>query len=322
VSLKKVVVNIKKHKKFLITSHTNPEGDALGSELAFYVLLKKLGKTAAIVNEDEAPREYGFLTKKFNIKKFRKNMKALSFDCFIALDCSDLKRAGEVYRLNLKNRPILNIDHHISNKMFGDINWVEPNVSSCSEMVYKLYKEMRIPFDRDSATSLYVGLVSDTGSFHYPNTTSLAHKAASELLKYKLNILQIYRNIYENIPLEDMRFLAKLLPRMQSESAGKIAWFQVKRNTLKNKKLSFDLTEHILKFARAIKGVEVAVLFKEDLGVKDEVRINLRSQGKVDVNRIAQSFGGGGHKTASGATVHGKIDQVRKKVLAKIKALL
>jgi len=319
MSLKKVVDCVKRHKNFLITSHANPEGDALGSELAFYALLKKLGKSATIVNEDDFPCEYGFLPQKFNVKKFRKNMKSIKFDCFVVLDCSDLKRTGEVYRVNERHKPTLNIDHHISNQRFGNINWVEPYTSSCAEMIYKLYKRLHVPFDRNIAISLYVGMLTDTGSFHYPNTNSLTHKAVSELLKYKLDIQQIYKNVYENITLSDMRFLAKILPRMKCDPGGKIAWFQIKRNMLKNRKLSFDLTDYMLTFARAIKGVEVVALFKENLGVENEVRVNLRSQGKIDVNRIAQFFGGGGHKTASGATVRGKIDQVRKKVLAKIK---
>jgi len=116
--------------------------------------------------------------------------------------------------------------------------------------------------------------------------------------------------------------LSRILPTMRCEAQGRIAWFQVCQETLKNKKLTFDLTDHVLTFARAIKGVEVAVLFKENLGVKDEIRVNLRSQGRVDVNKIAAFFGGGGHKTASGATVNGKIDQVRRRVLAKIKESL
>ena len=323
MSLKKVVACVKRYKNFLITAHTNLEGDALGSELAFYRLLKKLGKHATIVNEDALPYGYDFLPGKENIKKFKNNLKKqLNFDCFVALDCSDLRRTGEVYRINTDAKPILNIDHHLSNQWFGDVNWVEPHASSCSEMIYKLYKKVRLPLDRDTAILLYAGILTDTGSFHYPNTTSFTHKAVSELLKYNLDIHQIYKNIYENIPFSDMKLLSKILPQIKRCVSGKIAWFQIGEGVLKNKKLSFDLTEHILSFARAIKDVEVVALFKENLGVKDQIRVNLRSQAKVDVNKIASFFGGGGHRTASGATVHGKIDQVRRKVLAKIKESL
>jgi len=345
VGIKKAVACIKKYNNFLITAHTNLEGDALGSELAFCGLLKKMGKRAVIINEDDLPYGYDFLPGTKNIKKFSRirllrrrcgipylslidgaGKKALKkhirFDCFAALDCSDLGRTGEVYRLNADKKPVLNIDHHIGNQRFGDVNWVEPQASSCSEMIYKLYKKIRIPLDRDAAVLLYVGILTDTGSFRYSNTTSFTHKAVSELLKHVFDIPRIYKNIYENIPFSDMKLLSKILPEIRCCASGKIAWLQIERGILKNKKSSFDLTEHILGFARAIKGVEVVALFKENLGAKAEIRVNLRSQGKADVNRIASFFGGGGHRTASGATVSGRIDDVRRKVLAKIKESL
>ncbi|MDP3732611.1 MAG: bifunctional oligoribonuclease/PAP phosphatase NrnA [Candidatus Omnitrophota bacterium] len=319
MSLRKVVEYVKKHKNFLITSHTNPEGDALGSELAFYNMLKKLGKNATVINEDSLPYGYDFLPNKNKIIKFKDNLKNIEFDCFVVLDCSDLSRTGEVYRLNSRQKPILNIDHHISNKKFGNINWVEPYASSCSEMIYKLYKALGVTLDRDAAVSLYTGILTDTGSFRYSNATSFTHRAVSELLKFNLDVPQIYKSIYENIPFPDMKLLTRILPGIRQGAKGRIVWFQVKHNILRNKKLSFDLSEHILSFGRAIENAEVVVLFKENLGVKNEIRLNFRSQGKVDVNKIAQFFGGGGHKTASGATVSGKLDEVRRRVLAKIK---
>lgn len=331
MELKKVIACIKSNKNFLITTHINPEGDALGSELAFYRLLKKMGKRAIIINQDNLPPGYDFLpginrVKKINQKFFSKgqkeNLSAIKFDCFVILDCSDLKRCGEVYKINTGNKPILNIDHHISNKKFGDINWIEPNASSCAQMIYKLYKKLRLALDRDTATLLYVGILIDTGSFRYSNTTSFTHKIVSALLEYNLDTSEIYKNLYGNIPFQDMKLLSRILPTIRRLAQGRIAWFQIKRGLLEDRKPSFDLTENILNFARAIKDVEVTVLFKENLGKKNEVRVNLRSQGKVDVNKIAQFFGGGGHKTASGATVKGNIDTVRKKVLNKIQQAL
>ncbi len=322
MSLKNAVACIKNNKRFLITSHTNTEGDALGSELAFYNLLKKLGKSATIVNEDSLPYGYDFLPQKDKLVKYRDNLKKINFDCFVVLDSSDLKRTGEVYRLNSQKKPVLNIDHHISNNNFGDINWVEPAASSCSEMIYKLYKAMHLPLDRDAALLLYTGISTDTGSFRYSNVTSFTHQAVSELLKFKLNIPQIYKSIYENIPFLDMQLLARVLPGMKREAKGRIIWFQIRQDMLRKKKVSFDLSEHILSFGRAVKDAQVVVLFKENLGVANDIRMNFRSQGMVDVNKIAQFFGGGGHKTASGATVHGKLDDVRRRVLAKIKESL
>jgi len=322
VSLKKVIACIKRNKNFLITTHTNLEGDALGSELAFYGLLKALGKNATIVNEDNVPYGYDFLAGLKHVKKFKKNLKGIKFDCFVNLDCSDSRRCGQVYKLNKDNKPILNIDHHIGNEKFGEINWIEPTASSCSEMIYGLFKELRVPFDRDTALALYVGMVTDTGCFRYANTTGFTHKAVFELLRYNINASEVYRNIYGNIPFQDMKLLAKILPTIRMAASGKIAWFQIKRALLNRRAISLDLTEHTLSFARAIKGVEVAVLFRENLDTQNEVRVNLRSQGRVDVNKIASFFNGGGHKTASGATVQGDLGQVTKKVLDKIRESL
>lgn len=319
MSLKKVSACIKRNKNFLVTTHTSLEGDALGSELAFYGLLKALGKNATIVNEDNVPYGYDFLAGLKHVKKFKKNLKGIKFDCFVNLDCSGPRRCGQVYKLNKDNKPILNIDHHISNEKFGEINWIEPTASSCSEMIYRLFKELHVPFDRDTALALYVGMVTDTGCFRYANTTSFTHKAVSELLRYNINASEVYRNIYGNVPFQDMELLTKILPKIRITASGKIAWFQIRRRMLMQRKISFDLTEHILSFARAIKGVEVAVLFREDLDTKNEVRVNLRSQGRVDVNKIACFFNGGGHRTASGATVQGDLGQVTKKVLDKIR---
>jgi phosphoesterase RecJ-like protein len=189
-------------------------------------------------------------------------------------------------------------------------------------MVYKLYKELGVVIDKPVAICLYVGISTDTGSFRYSNTTSLTHKIAAELLKCGLDVPFIYRNIYENVPYQDMKLLADILPGMRRGAGGKVVWFTIHKNLLKNRLLCFDLSEHLLSYGRAIKDAQVVVLFKENLGSNDEVRVNFRSQGKVDVNKIASCFGGGGHRAASGATVHGDLDDIRKKVLARIRKAL
>jgi len=322
MEIKKAAVCVKKHKSFLITAHTNLEGDALGSELAFYMLARKMGKAAMIVNEDDLPYGYDFLPETGVIKKLKNNLKKnLNYDCFVVLDCSDLKRTGEVYRLNTK-KPVLNIDHHISNTRFGDVNWVEPDASSCCELIYKLYKELRVPLDKDSALALYAGILTDTGSFRYSNTTAMTHEITTELLRYGISAQEVYNHVYENVPYSDMRILARILTGMNREYGGKVVWFHIGKNLLKKNKFSFDLSDEILNFGRTIKDVEVVVLFKESSPVKNEIRVSFRSHGKVNVNEIARFFGGGGHKTAAGATICGDIGRIRKKVLAKIKTSL
>ena len=319
MSLRKALAYIKRNNNFLITTHTNMEGDALGSALAFYRMVRKLGKHATVISDDVIPYGYEFLPGVNNIKRPKKTSVRVKFDSFVTLDCSDINRCGQVYRLNTNNLPILNIDHHISNARFGDVNWVDPKAASCTEMVFGLYKKLRLPLDKEIATLLYVGILTDTGSFHYTNTTRFTHRIASELLKYNLNISRIYKNIYENIPFDDLKLLNTILTGIKLSNSGKVAWFQIRRGTLENKKILFDLSEQILNFGRAVKGVEVVALFKENLKDPNQIRVNLRSQGKVDVNKVATYFGGGGHKTASGITISGNIRWATEKVLRKIK---
>jgi len=322
VGLKKICASIKKFNNFLITAHTNLEGDALGAELSFYALIKKLGKQGVILNQDGIPYGYDFLPGIKRIRKLGRNSSRIKFDCLVVLDCADLKRTGDVYRLNKHNKPVLNIDHHISNQGFGDTHWVEAHASSCSEMIYRIYKQMRLPISRPEAVCLYTGIMTDTGSFRYSNTTSFTHQAVAELLKFDINVPLIYRYVYENLALDETKLLIKLLPRINFSAQGKITYFKLRRNMLKDGAITMDLGDQLLSFGRSIKGVEVVVLFKESPAVKNQVRINLRSHGKVDVNKIAALFGGGGHKTASGCTTHGEINRVIKRVLASIKRAL
>ncbi|MFA4842534.1 MAG: bifunctional oligoribonuclease/PAP phosphatase NrnA [Candidatus Omnitrophota bacterium] len=321
MGLKEVCAQIKKSKSFLITTHTNPEGDALGSELAFFRLVRRLGKRAVIVNEENIPYGYEFLPGVHSIIKY-KPKNDISFDCFVALDCSGLARCAGVSRLNTKKCPIINIDHHISNERFGDVNLVEPDASSASQLVYEIYKALKVSLDADSALYLYTGIFTDTGSFRYSNTNAYVHKIVSELLRYKIDVSQVYKNIYGSIPRQDIQVLVRILPGMKFEAAGRVVWFAVPGSLLRGKKINFDLTENILSFGRAVKDVEVAVLFKENLGEKKEIRVNFRSEGKVDVNKIARYFGGGGHHNASACTINGRLDDIRKRVLRKILAEL
>ncbi len=321
MGLRKICASIKKYNNFLITAHTNLEGDALGAELSFYALIRKLGKQGIILNEDGIPYGHDFLPGIKRIRKLDFKSSSIKFDCLVVLDCADLKRTGDVWKLNKEGKPILNIDHHISNRGFGDVHWVDAGASSCSEMVYRIYKQMRLPISKSEAICLYTGMMTDTGSFRYSNTSSFTHQAVAELLKLGINVALIYRYVYENLALDETRLLIKLLPKINFSTDGSVAYFKLKRGMLKDGVISMDLGDQLLSFGRSIKGVEVVVLFKEGLG-KNQVRINLRSHGKVDVNKIASIFGGGGHKTAAGCSLHGDINKIIKNVLASIQKAL
>lgn len=322
MSLNEICKSIKEHNSFLITAHINPEGDALGSQLGFYNLIKKLGKQATIISDDQLPYGYDFLPGIQHIRHFGKKIKNIKFDCLVVLDCADLKRTGRVYELNQPSKPILNIDHHISNQFFGDLNWVDAQASSCSEMIYRLYKQLDVSFDENTALVLYTGIMTDTGSFRYSNTSSSTFEAVAELLKYKVNVAGVYRHAYENIPAQEVKSLLKYLSKIKFFAQERIATFRMNSEMSKIKTPGIDLADQVLSFGRAIKGVQVVVLFKHNLSLKSQFRVNLRSQGGVDVNKVAAFFGGGGHKTAAGCTVAGSFPVVRGKVVAKICQLL
>jgi len=324
MNLKMEILKIKKflknHKRFFICAHTSPEGDSLGSQLAFAFAFKSMGKNFDIVNSDRYPQEYAFLP---GIDMIKTRPRYNKYDAAIILDCSDISRIGSAASFLKKGIPILNIDHHISNNYFGDINVVDGKISSACEILYNLFRKLKIKITKDMAICLYAGILTDTGSFRYLNTKASTHMAAYSLLKCGIDAVQIFRNIYESMSFSDLKLINNVLLNVKKDSSGRIAWVKIKENLLKKYRPRMDLSDNILNFIRSIKGVEVSVIFREINKQGRNVRVNLRSKGRVDVNKIAQHFGGGGHKTSSGITLRNmNIDRAEKKVIGFIKKKL
>ncbi|OGX25622.1 MAG: hypothetical protein A3J51_05735 [Omnitrophica WOR_2 bacterium RIFCSPHIGHO2_02_FULL_45_21] len=321
MSLKKAEELIKKHKVFLITTHVNPEADGIGAELAFFHLIRKLGKSAFIINESKVPAECEFLPGAEYIQPLSVKTKRNKFDCGVFLDCSEALRSPQVAELT-KGRPLLNIDHHISNTRFASVNWVDPEASSACEMVYRLFRALSVPVDKDAALMLYAGITVDTGSFHYNNTTALTHRIAASLIEKGISVSGVYNKLFENSSFNDIKCLGRILLTVERDAAGKITWAQIPRGALKEKFTRTDLAESVLGLLRSIKGIELSMIFKEARDKKNQVRINFRSQTVFDCNRLASCFGGGGHKNASGATVAGGLAEVKEKVIQCAKKLM
>ncbi len=304
--LKKIIEVISRHKKFLITAHVNLEGDALGSELAMYGLLKKLGKKAVIYNQDATPKIYEFLPYVQNIKnKLEEN----KFEVALVLDCSDSSRTGIVKDYLSRVDYIINIDHHISNTYFGDTNWVDPRASSASEMVYRLCKKVGV-MNRNIALCIYTGIFTDTGNFTYANTTPEVHRVTSELLKYGIVPTKIFETIHSACSPDNIKFIGKVLSSIKVDYTNRICWVLIKRWP----EMGFDLTEIIFSIMKLLKDIEVFILFKKV--ARKKIRVNFRSRSRVDVNRIAKFFGGGGHKRASGTTIYDYLEHTEKKVIS------
>jgi phosphoesterase RecJ-like protein len=289
-----------KHRRFFISAHTSPEGDSLGAQLAMAKAIKLMGKKCDIVNSDQPSREYDFLP---GIDRVSSKPKIKKYDAAIILDCSDASRIGSALNFLDKGIPVLNIDHHISNSRFGDINLIDAKASSACEILYLLFRALNIKINRSIALCLYAGILTDTGSFRYTNTTALTHFVISELLKWPIDVVGVYRNIYQNLTFSDLKFLNCALTNVKQDPTGKVAWVKINQRLIKKYRPKIDLSDNILNFLRSIKEVEVCLLFRERSGEEKNVRINLRSRNKFDVCKVAQRFGGGGHRTASGVTL-------------------
>lgn len=318
MSTRGVKAAIKKFNKFLITSHINPEADAIGSQVAMASLLRKLGKSAVMLDDSPVPGVLQFIKGTEEISKEMPH--DFDYQAVIILDSPDLMRIGRVNEYIKKDAVIINIDHHISNINFGKFNWVEPEFSSVGEMVYDLFKAFKVKIDLDDAIALYVAIMTDTGSFRYSNTSSKTHRIAAELVDIGVQPYEMHTKIYETSSIQDTNLLGESLQTMKLTEDGKIAWLWVTKEMLKKTKASLEGTEGIINFARSIDGVEIAILFR-GTGTEDRVKVSFRSKGKVDVNKLAAAFNGGGHPTASGCTVFGKIEEVEKKVLEKAKEI-
>ncbi|MCX5666258.1 MAG: bifunctional oligoribonuclease/PAP phosphatase NrnA [Candidatus Omnitrophica bacterium] len=322
--MREVIEAIKKGKRFLVTAHVNVEGDALGSQLAMKELLMGMGKEAFILDSDPVPEHYRFLPKASEVSN--KFDKVGAFDAAVVLDCPTLNRTGKV-RDVIKSQavPIINIDHHISNEKFGSVNWVEPNASSAGEMVFRLFKETGVKMTKEVALSLYIAILTDTGSFNYDNTSSATHEIAGELLGYGLDPAVVSESVYERRSVKDINLLGLVLATIRVNKSGMIAHLEVTKDMLKKTGADLAKSEGLINFARSIDGVKVAILFKEDQQEKGKINISFRSKGNgdaADVNKIAAIFGGGGHAKASGCIVAGSLKEVKKKVLAQVEASL
>jgi len=306
IALKKIVDKIKASKSFLITAHMSLEGDALGSELATYILLKKLKKRVVIYNNDPTPEMYKFLP--FN-RVIKNSIKDEKFDVAMVVDCSDLSRTGKVKDIVNKAGCIINIDHHISNTNFGDLNWVEPSSGSASQVLYYLCEKFKI-INKDIAMCLYTGISTDTGNFTYASTDSQTHEIVSVLMKYDLQPHKIYDALHSLYNPSDLNFIGKVISSLKFDPLKKICWAKITDWQNKN----YDITEVVFSMMRQLKDPEVFFLFKR--ADKNKTRINFRSRGRIDVNKIAKFFGGGGHKNASGTTIEEPIEKAEKKVIS------
>ncbi len=312
------------HQKFVLTTHINPDGDAIGSEIALTQYLRQLGKEVSIVNNSSTPNNYKFLDRKEDIIVFddaQHQQILASADAYIIVDISDwdrLRKIGQIIRTI--SVPKICIDHHHINYKFADIDIIYEEASSTGEIIFDFLTKMKYPIQGITADALYTCILSDTGSFRFSNTTARTHRVASHLIEAGVNAKEIYHLVYEQNSWSKMALMGEALRNLKYECEGRLAWFVLSQDMFDQCQASQWDTEGFPEIPRTIDGVEVSLMFTELSGEK--VKLSLRSQGQVAINHIAEKFGGGGHHYAAGALVNKNLAETIPMVLSEIRRLL
>ena len=295
---------IKEATHILLASHSDPDGDAVSSLLALGLAIGKLGQKTTIYNASPIPAVYRFLPSVERIVRHIK--KANTYDVALILDCGDLPRIGEASTTVSRIPMVINIDHHISNTGFGDIQLVDPMACSTAEIVYRLIKALDVPIDKAIATSLYTGILTDTGSFRFSSTNQAAFAISREMAELGVEPHNVARHVYGTYSLGRIKLLNLALDSIEISDNGKLSIMTVTDAMFEETGTNSEDVDGMINYARRIEDVKVAALIQEQKNGKTNsdshgrYHVSLRSDGSVDVATIAGSFGGGGHSSAAG----------------------
>jgi phosphoesterase RecJ-like protein len=306
-----------------ITFHTSSDGDAIGSALGLLNALREMGKDSYIISREVIQDNLSFLPLGHEIDGNTKAPRS-GTDLVIVLDCGNVDRICA--DLDRYEDVIVNIDHHITNEKFGDYNYVDNKAAATTELIYLLLKELNILFDKKTeaiqkiGTCIYTGLVTDTGSFRHANVTQRTHSIAGELISCGVNNTRIHNSLFDNKAFNKVKLMGEALTNLKLLCRGKVSYIELSIKTLEFFGLANVDTSDIISIALSIENVEVAVIVKE---VEDGVKASLRSKNKVDVRRVAESLGGGGHIKASGLKLKGSsLEEAKEAIIKNIEKVL
>ncbi len=306
--LSQVVQLIEQQQRFMITSHIRPDGDGLGSGLALYWMLRDLGKEVDVVLRDRVPPAYNVLPASELVVV--QDDVTEKYDAAFIIECSDVDRPG---LSSLKDQFVVNIDHHSTTVPFGDINWIDATAAAVGEMIYNLCKALGVEVTKEIAECIYTALLTDTGSFHFSNTTERTLKIASELVRRGVEPARISQALFYSGPLSKVKLLGLVLSNIERDESGRIAWITMDRATMYEADACEEDSDGIVNHALSIGEVEAVAFFKEL--TPGFYRISLRSKGKNNVAKVAELFGGGGHRNAAGCRIEGDFEEVKRRVI-------
>lgn len=307
--LSQVVELIENKHNFAITTHVRPDGDGIGSSLGLFWLLRSLGKQAEVICSDGIPATYLSLPGADEIIYIKEIVRE-DYDAVFVMECSDIDRPAII---NLDKQFVVNIDHHATSEHFGSVNWIDPTASAVGEMIYNLCKAIGGRISREIAECLYMALVTDTGSFHFPNTTDRTLKVASELVKAGVKPAKISEAVYNSYPWSRIELMSKVLATVKRDPSGRVAWM---RQTL-DMRLSTGMMDGdnngFVNIPLSAREILASVYMREV--TPNFFRVSLRSKGNINVARVAEQFGGGGHKNAAGLRIEGDWNECERRII-------
>ncbi|HEV8345040.1 MAG TPA: bifunctional oligoribonuclease/PAP phosphatase NrnA [Vicinamibacterales bacterium] len=306
-----IVDAIRSRQRFVLSSHSRPDGDSIGSQLAMAYALHALGKDAVAVNADPAPGPLMQFPGVPDIKIAPRVDGA--FDAAIIMECGDLGRTGVE---GLDRYFVINIDHHPGNTGYGRINWFDASAAACGEMVFDLVRALGVPLTPEIATHVYLAILTDTGSFHYSSISPRTFDICRECVQAGVDPVLVARNVYDSNNMGRLKLFGAVLSAMQIDSTGRIAIVYVDHEMARAAGGTYEDTEGLINLPLTVKEIQAVVFFKQIEG--DEYRVSMRSKGDIDIGAVAKEFGGGGHKNAAGCTVRGGIDALQKLFIEKI----
>jgi phosphoesterase RecJ-like protein len=306
---------ISQAQRIVLLAHENPDGDCLGSAIGLAHILRQLGKTCVPACADPLPRAFSFLP---GAEMLQTTLGDEQFDLVIALDAGELTRYGALaaqHKAFLQQARIINIDHHISSQGCGQVNIIEPTAAATAELLVLFQQQANLPLNKEAATCLLTGMMTDTGSFQYSSTTPRTMQTAAVLLAAGATPAEIAKSIFRTRPLAQVRYQAAVCAKIQTTCNGRLAWSYATDETIAETGLTPAMDNHCSGLLRDIEGVQIAAFFK-NFGHPQETRISLRSEAPFDVAKICMRFGGGGHLRAAGATIPLPLDEAMKLVIA------
>jgi phosphoesterase RecJ-like protein len=310
--LRRVADAIRAHDRFLLTTHENPDGDALGSILAARLALAQLGKDAVmyLAGTTPLPHEYGFM----ELEELSRTPPAdAAGRVLLALDCANESRMGADAAVLLEQaRLVIDIDHHHDNTRFGDLNLVVGKASSTGEILRDLFMELGVELTPEIAEALYIALVTDTGRFQYANTSPRTLRLAAELVEAGANVHRVFQDVYENVAFAKIKLLARALEKARVYEGGRMIVSDLERGDFAAAGAEEPFSEGIIDFLRAVEGTELVALIREpptQNGPKRRISLRTRAE-DIDVSAIARKSGGGGHRQAAGFSSEDSVDEI------------